>query len=107
MAIDINVKVTGGLFSKDISKVVRAAVYEEVIDKLATRMERGGKGIGAKRNTISRPQREELQELVKSTRIWPRTKGTSWQRKNIAIAKSLVPRAAKKYAERVVRELGA
>lgn len=106
MAIDINVKVTGGLFSKDIPKVVRAAVYEEAIDKIATRMERGGKGIGAKRNRITRQQREELRETITSTRYWPRTKGTSWQRKNIGIAKAMAPRVLNAYARRVVRELG-
>lgn len=105
-AIEISVKVHGGLFSRNIPESVRRSMRQEAIEKIATRMERGGKGLGSKRNTISHRADGELQERVSSTRIWPRTKGTSWQSKNIGIAKAMAPRVLRKAAERIVGELG-
>lgn len=104
-AIDITVKVNGGLFKRNISRSVRDAVYQEAVQKIATRMERGGKGLGSKRNTVTQAPDGDLQARVSSTRIYPRTKGTSWQRKNIAIAKAMSGRVLRKAAERIVNEM--
>jgi len=105
LPIEISVKVHGGLFSKDVKRAVREAMYQEALEKIGTRMERGGKGLGAKRNTVTHMPDGDLQMRVSSTRIWPRTKGTSWQRKNIGIVRAMAPRVLRKAAERIVMEM--
>jgi hypothetical protein len=100
-AIDINVTLKGHLFEKKIDETVKKALVQEVLVKVGERMDRQGKGLGAKRNRITKKQAAELELLVESTRIWPRTKGTAWTRKNIAIVKAMAPRVMRKAAQRI------
>lgn len=106
-AIDINVKVNGGIFTKDVDQVVRDAMAQEAIDKLSARMSRGGKGLGVQRNPIRLEVRGALETAAISSLNAPRTTGSSWRNKNVAIAKSLLPRVLKKAADRIVEEMGA
>lgn len=106
-AIDVNVTLKGKLFTKKIDDVVKRAIVEEVLVKVDERFGRArqGRGLGAQRNTITR-QRRGLELEVRSTRVWPRTKGTAWTRKNIGTIKSMSGRVARKAATRIVEELG-
>jgi hypothetical protein len=106
-AIDVKVTLKGPLFSRDLVNRNRKALHQEVIRKVSERMSRkgpqgsGGRGIGARRNVVTQRQKAELELLVESTRIWPRTKGTAWTRKNIGIVKSMAPRVLRKAASRI------
>jgi hypothetical protein len=105
--LDVTVTLKGPLFSSNLINRNRRALQEEVIRKVGERMNRrgqrgsGGKGLGVERNVVTQEQRSELELLVESTRRWPRTKGTSWQRKNIGIVKSMAPRVLRKAALRI------
>jgi len=109
--IDVKVTLRGGLFGKDIPRIVQKQLVREVIVKVDERMGRkgpqgsGGSGIGVKRNTVSR-QPDGLQLTVSSTLNRPRVKGTAWQRKNIGIIKAMAPRVVRKAAERIAEEMG-
>ena len=102
--IQVSVTLKGPLFSKKIDQVVKAAMIEETLEKIGQRMERGGKGLGAKRNIISR-QTAALEMGVQSTRHFPRTRGTAWTQKNVAIVKAMAPRVLRKAALRIAGEL--
>lgn len=106
----IDATVSGPLFDKRIDKTVRNALYQEVIIKVTDRWMRGGKGLGVRRNILSCDRRQmfsgqSLEAAVESTRIWPRTRGTKWTRKNISLAKAMVPRVLRKAASRISGEL--
>jgi len=116
-AFDITVKVNGGLFQKNIPETVRRAMVGEAIEKIDQRLMRkgargsGGKGLGVQRNIVSHEMRPAQMQTTISTTVggkehWPRTKGTSWQRKNIAITKAMAPRVLRKAANRIVEEMG-
>lgn len=116
-AIDITVKVNGGIFSKNIPESVRNSLREEVLLKVNQRMTRqgargsGGKGLGVQRNTVgSFVDISALTMTVESTHggkeHWPRVKGTAWQRKNIGIIRAMAPRVLRKAADRIVAEMG-
>jgi len=104
--INVSVAYKGGLFGKNIPRAVEEQIVEQVLSKIEERTRRGGRGVGVRRNTIRHDHRGALELLVSSTRIWPRTRGTAWQRKNIGIIKAMAPRVARKAAERIAAELG-
>lgn len=105
--IDVNISATvrGGLFSKNIERLVQKQIDHEILTKIDQRVQRGGKGLGARRNTITGERQGFYALTMTSTRVFPRTKGTSWQRKNIAIIKSMAPRVARATAKRIAEEL--
>ena len=103
--INVGVTITGPLFKKKISDEVKGALVAEVLEKVGKRMERGGKGLGAKRNIVSRETSGLVME-VDTTKHRPRTKGKAWARKNVGIAKSMARRVLRKAAKRIVEELG-
>lgn len=107
MNLDVKVTVKGGIFKGDIPRIVERQVRQEILNHIEARTSRKnqGKGIGARRNTISH-SRERMELGIASTRIWPRTTGKAWQRKNIRIIKSMAPRVGKKAMERIAEELG-
>ena len=70
------------------------------LDTFKKRILRGGPGLGAKRNTLT-PTQKPLQLNVETTRINPRTKGISWQRKNTSITRSMSGRVMKKAIQRM------
>lgn len=127
-SLDVAVTLRGPLFSKNIPKVVRDAIADEAIEKVGARMERGGRGQGAKVNRITR-RRNGLTMDVRSTlrdpnsiaqripsfgrgatrrpnpRFNPRSKGTAWTRKNMAAARSMLPFVLRKTAKRIIAGL--
>lgn len=110
MNINATVTLKGPLFEKKIDDVVKKAIIEETLQKVNERMGRkgpqgsGGKGLGVKRNIVDR-KLTGLELKVDTTKIRPRTKGTSWQRKNVSIIKAMVPRVVRKTAQRIASEL--
>lgn len=107
----VNVVVRGPLFSKKIDAVVKRALIAEVLEKIEVRLKRGGKGMGAKRNIVTAEMAfghvaaQAVGMEVKSTKKYPRTKGTAWVSKNVAIARAMAPRVLRKAARRMVGEL--
>lgn len=104
-SIDVNVTLRGGLFGKNIPRAVEESLAGEVLAKVEERTRRQGKGIGAQRNTISH-DRDGLALRISSTLRFPRSRGSAWQRKNMAIIRSMAPRVMRKAAERIAREMG-
>jgi hypothetical protein len=100
-AIDVQVTLKGHLFEKKIDDTIKRALVEEVLMKVDERAQRQGKGLGAQRNRVERRLRGTELE-IDTTRIWPRTKGTAWTRKQIAITKAMAPRVMRKAAQRIV-----
>ena len=112
-AIDVTVRLNGGLFHKNIPESVRRALVDEAVDKIGQRLVRkgaqgsGGRGIGVRRNTVTQDRDDARMTVTTlSTHIWPRMKGTSWQGKNVRIARSMAGRVLRKAADRVVAEMG-
>ena len=122
----VNVVVRGPLFSKRIDSVIKQAMIKECLEKIDARIERGtrsqirkrGKwpsgrpmGLGAKRNIVTSEMAfglaatEAAALRVKSTTKSPRSKGTSWVRKNIGITRAMAPRVLRAAAKRMVAEL--
>lgn len=106
VAMNISVTVKGGLFRQAARAVVEQQVLTEVLSKVEERTARGGRGIGAQRNTIRHDHNGALELTVSSTRVWPRTRGTAWQRKNMSVIRAMAPRVARKAAQRIAEELG-
>lgn len=110
--LDITVSVNGGIFKRDIRRTARQAVYEEALQKIDQRLMRrgiygsGGKGRGVRRNIVEHARDDDLAIEVSSTLRWPRTKGTTWTKKNVAIVKAMAPRVLRKAADRIVQEMG-
>lgn len=114
--IAVNVTLRGRIFEGKAGATIKRAIYDEALVKINERMTRkgsqgsGGSGIGVKRNIISSKLRGDLNELlISSTRggraHWPRTQGTFWQRKNIAITKAMAPRVIRALAKRIEADL--
>jgi len=104
MAYNIDVTVRGPFFDKKIDQVVQDAIVAEALEKIGARTERGGRGLGSKRNTISL-SRSALVLEVASTKRFPRTRGTSWQRKNVGIVRAMAGRVLRSVAKRITAEL--
>lgn len=110
MRRNVEVTIRGPYFDKRIDKVVEQAIVQEGIEKVGERLTRkgaqgsGGKGLGVKRNVVRRTK-HGMEEEIASTLRRPRTKGTAWTRKNMGIAKAMLPRVLKKTSARIVGEL--
>lgn len=104
-------KIRGKLAEPGVAdRIVQKQIQHEVIGAIGDRLTRkgvrgsGGTGLGVRRNTVSKAER--FAELtLRSTLNFPRTKGTAFKRKNIAIVKAMSPRAANKAARRIEEEL--
>lgn len=105
VGIDVTVRLRGGLFWKNIPKVVQRQLVAEVLTKLEQRTQRQGKGLGARKNTVTHSM-DGLTLKLATTRIAPRTTGKSHQRKNIGVVRAMAPRVMKKAAERIAAEMG-
>lgn len=109
--IDVKVKLRGKIANEVLTnRIVQKQIQHEIIGALAERLTRkgpqgsGGKGLGVKRNIITK--NEKFRELeIRSTAKVPRTTGRAWHAKNIAIVKSITPRVANKTARRIEEEL--
>lgn len=74
---------------------------EEARDTIVGRMLRGGKGLGAQRNTLAASV-QGLNATVTTTRVFPRTRGTTWARYQEKVVAGIVARnAIKKAIERI------
>jgi hypothetical protein len=106
--IDVNVTLKGGLITgkKKPDKVIHARMVSNVIDSLDKRWSRPnqGRGIGAKRNILTTREAGMSIELS-TTRRWPRVTGRAFQKKNIGIAKQIIPRSLRKAEREMVAEL--
>lgn len=105
MNLDVSVTYRGALFGADVPRIVQKQIEHEVLRAVEERTRRQGKGRAAKRNVITH-ERERMALTIESTLKNPRTTGKAWQRKNISIIKSMVPRVTRKAAERIAQELG-
>lgn len=73
---------------------------ERARDTFVARIQRGGKGLGARRNVLSATRRP-LGATVTSTRIFPRTKGTRWGAKNERIVAAMAPAVMRAAVRRI------
>lgn len=108
--MDISVQLTGPMFTKEAKPVVEKALGEEALRKISERMERsarsgGKKALGRRRNTITQTQNGLVLD-IDSTLIWPRTKGSSWYRKNERIITAMTKNVLRKAGRRIAEELG-
>jgi len=110
IALDVSVTLRGGLFEKNIDRVVEQALVGEVLTKVDERLMRkgthgsGGQGIGVRRNIVTRRSRG-LELDYGSTRRNPRNTGKAWLAKNVRIVKAMAPRVIRKAALRMAAEL--
>lgn len=104
--MDVNVTIKGGLIRQDIERIAQKQIVYEIFDKVTERVERGGRGLGARRNRITERSNGFYEIVLSSTRIFPRTIGSSWVKKNVAIIRAMAPRVASKAAQRIAEEMG-
>ena len=97
---DVQVKGLDELLRKTQWDVLAQPEFDGALETFGKRMERQGKGLGAKRNSIRR-ETQPLGALAESTLIWPRTTGVSWQNKQEAVLKSMAPRVLNKMVRRI------
>ena len=105
----VQVIIRGPIFSKKISKVIERQIMSEAMPKFEKRVRRKGKKIGRKRNPIgpgSFALGGGVEMTMTSTKIWPRTVGSTWTAKNVAAIKAMAPRVLRKLAKEIVGELG-
>ena len=98
--ITIKVKGLNELTAKTDWDVLLQPEIEPALETIGKRMERQGKGLGAKRNSLTR-ETQPLGARVRSSLNPPRTTGQSWQEKNEAVVKSMAPRVLAKMVKRV------
>lgn len=105
--LDVDIKVSGAFFTKRHADVMRRAIVEEIIEKMGVRMKRGGRGLGAKRNTVTQGATDNrLTSRISSTRRPPRNTGRSWVAYNLRVGRAMASRVGKKAAARAAGELG-
>lgn len=80
--------------------VLMAEPMQEAVVTFTDRFQRGGKGAGARNNTIE-AEIHETGARVTSTLNAPRQTGVSWERKNEAIFKGMAARVTRKAIERI------
>ncbi len=119
-AVDVKVTLRGPLFEKKIDKEIQDAIVWYALKRIEKRMrfvpKRVKKALGRHRNPIGpgklnkKPPTFGLGTLqfggnvsmtFASTTIRPRRSGKSWQKKNVAIIKSMAPRVMRKTAKRI------
>lgn len=104
----VSVTLSGPFFTKKINSVVRNAIVTETMKKIEKRLRRKGRKLGRKRNPIGPGELtlgNDVTLVMTSTTNWPRTKGTAWKNKNVAIIKAMAPRVLRKTAKRIAGEL--
>ncbi len=123
-AIEVKVRLRGPLFEKKIDKVVEEAIVFYAMRRIETRVRRVPKRkkgtLGRRRNPIPKGKLDRTPPMFglgtlelgggvamtfKSTLKPPRTKGKSWQRKNVAIIKSMAPRVMRSVAKQIAANL--
>ena len=97
---DVQVKGLDELLRKTQWDVLAQPEFDGALETFGKRMERQGKGLGAKRNSIRR-ETQTLGARAESTLNYPRTTGVSWQGKQEAVIKSMAPRVLNKMVKRI------
>jgi hypothetical protein len=100
--ITTNVKILGinELLERTDWDVLVQPEMRDAQDTILKRVKRQGKGLGARRNELAFDVRP-LGATVSTSLIYPRTKGTSWGRKNVAAVRAMTPRVLKKAIKRM------
>lgn len=104
-AITASVTLRGGLFGKNIPKVVERQIVEHILRSVQKRVERGGKGLGEQRNTTT-TDISGLTLTERFTRRRPRVSGRAKIKKQIGQVKAIAPRSGRKAAEMIAAEMG-
>ena len=124
-AVEVKVTLRGPLFKKKIDKVVQDAIIAHTFKRIDERLTRVLKSkrkgtLGRRKNPIPAGKLNRqpptfgvgvlqfggnVSLTFKSTTIWPRTTGRSWQDKNVAIIKSMAPRVMRKTAKQIAADL--
>ena len=108
-ASPVKVTLRGPFFEKVITREIEQAILEETIRKIDERLQRPGRTLGRIRNPIlpgTLTLGGGVSLVITSTRHYPRTRGTKWQAKNVAIVKAMAPRVMRALARRIVASLG-
>ena len=110
-----SITLRGPLFSKNIPKVLRAAILKEAMEKFEKRVRRpkkSGHNLGRKRNPIPKgvvTLRDGVEMALRSTTGShmrnPRTTGKAWVSANMAAIKKMVPFVIRKAARKMAAEL--
>lgn len=96
-------RVVGKLRSSDLTD----PAMNEVLDKVGKRMQRKGKGLGSKRNTVTVETPGRLTRSVETTLISPRTVGSAWDKYNRRAAQAMAPRVMRAAMRRIKKEWAA
>lgn len=73
---------------------------DSALESFERRLLRQGKGLGAQRNEIA-AERHTLGATARSSLNYPRTTGSSWQRKNERAVTAMAPRVFGKMVKRI------
>jgi hypothetical protein len=109
--LNIDVKIKGPLFDKRIDDTVKAAMLDEVFEKVDARVARIPRSakLGRKNNTISSYRKDaglEQTDTIESTLNWPRTTGRSWLGHNMAAIRKMAPNVIRAAGRRIAKDLG-
>jgi hypothetical protein len=96
------VKIVGlaALQTKLNADVLLQPEIDDARDTIVERLMRGGKGLGVKRNSLTKDVKP-LNATVTSTLNYPRTKGTAWGKKNEVIVKAMATRVVNKMVQNI------
>lgn len=97
---EVKVKGLNELAAKTDWDVLAQPELGGALETFGKRMERQGKGLGARRNTITR-ETQPLGARAESTLTYPRTTGVAWQRKQERVIKAMSPRVLSKMVKRI------
>lgn len=100
--LKVNVRGIEELKAKaDYEATVQPAVGA-MLTAFEQRIRQQGSGLGAQRNTLA-VTRNGLARTIDTTLNWPRTKGTSWQRKNEDLVRAMAPNAEDRAVDDIER----
>jgi hypothetical protein len=71
------------------------------METIAQRFKRGGRGLGARNNTVNFARTSLSNVHVRTTLNHPRQTGAAWLRKQIAIFNSMAPRVARSVIKKI------